>query len=1478
MSLILAARRLAAMTAVFCLLPAAATAQPPPDPQQPADSTEASTDHELGLNSDRKVVATLAALRQLVSSDTDRAIEELQRLQAADPQSMVPTEDTARSFEPLFRTVFQTFHQLPADRRRRLAGRSEAAAERALAELLTENRLQELPQLILQAPGTRASYDAHFLIARLHDAQGHPLAARLWLQPLLNKAIPDTYRIPARQLLTPVQQPRPAGPEPLPDRPAALPVHLQWHVEADLAPALKRSLKQLRDSAPRNLPVESTWVDRRHSPLLLRRTLRGIAAKELDTGRTAWHYRMDASPTLDGASRSSLNGFGDNSPAQTSRFDELQRRPETSLFCRDNITGRLTTGDGMVFAVTSNRPTNRTLMSGAMLSRSRTPQRVDSRLVALEAASGRRVWSCGAELLREHFQTESDYCWIFGPPTATPGELLCVVEWDNEIHLVALRPSTGEPVWSVLLAFPPQSIHIDPVRQFWSAVPDYSEGLVWCASTTGWTLCIDTVTRTIAWANFAAADNVEEKSIRVGRGSPVALTQPAELSQRWTRSVVRQIGRSVVTCPHTTRHIFIRDALSGDTILQRSVRPGTVLMHLSEAGILICEPDLQEQGSSDPAFCATLTSLSADDGSVNWTSRLPAEWGVATGSGSMVHGEVLVPVKSGRLVAIDPATGRLRASDSAVLPQNGWGSLIRIGSSSGRPAGDVLYSSPDVLLRLSAEPPSRQSNDPLERAEDLAAARQWEPALRVLDQIDEPTQRSAKIAVLRFRILRQLAHQDPARWLPALQDSCRTPQQQVQATLLEAAWQIRQKETASAIDSLVRLLKMEPHLTDSRLPDDLLAAAGTELATESTRRSVRSAACRSLNQLLFQSAAPDRWQASLRELPNDVLLQLYHPVVRPVLHDRIGQQLNETAWHLLRHSVDLAPPSADDATTEPSLIAQLLHSASLDSGSHAAAVHQLLNASLLEFPGSIHGTLQQQEPELRSVLAKPKQLEQQFRNRLQQHFESWPDTPARVVPVLRNTSINTTRTSLIPALLKDDFLRRYRWTASRGDAGRLQGQNIFDGDQSFSIPGAYDVYGVYSNRTDVLHRCGTVLLLQSYRGIAAVSVLDQTVLWSMTMPDESAAVPRSADDSFTDFNPVRHRIPSQNTTGLLRIVGAGSRWVCVVDRHQLQVLDLLNGIQVWSFPFGEQIFDRFIATDEIVLLSRSIDDVTHCLDRRSGEPRSLPDLQSLKDSALRSAGREVVRWNRAGTQVQLEWWNPVTDVVSRSVELPDRRHFSFLDDATLVGFDNQQTALFVDLITGERLAASFALPEAPIADDPGTQGGSKKPDDPASPAPLWSTERLQAAFDGWNYLISNRSAAPPTALRHTSGRTMLTFSGGLRAIDAQTGQLRWHLEGPADQHYLATTDQPELPLLLVIESTPVQTQQGTTSGVQNVFRGIRRIDGRESFRHPVPSRFGLRYTSFTAPDSTRLNLGLYGRRVEVSAQDREAKPSPKPAP
>ena len=230
----------------------------------------------------------------------------------------------------------------------------------------------------------------------------------------------------------------------------------------------------------------------------------------------------------------------------------------------------------------------------------------------------------------------------------------------------------------------------------------------------------------------------------------------------------------------------------------------------------------------------------------------------------------------------------------------------------------------------------------------------------------------------------------------------------------------------------------------------------------------------------------------------------------------------------------------------------------------------------------------------------------------------------------------------------------------------------------------------------------------------------------------------------------------------------------------------------------------------------------------------------------------------------MQWIDPRTNNVIAEIDLSAMQQFHFVDDDTLVGFNDQHQLQLVDLRDRSSETFSFVPPEQTI---------TKKDDDAETPAesPLWSPRRLQVATDGLNIYLANRRKQKSRSMNGPSNRNMMEFTGDLQAIDRRSGEQTWSVQSDAD--LFATTDEMNLPLLLLIRP-PVRNADGTIPS-QSIFQGIIKLSGKRVFKQTIPTQGGLRMLSLTSKTVNSIDVGVPGLSMRIQGKPGTAEASPK---
>lgn len=1466
------------------------------------EGADANGEMTQGLPSDRRTILAVNALRSALSaSDWPAAAELLSTLQKAEPHLMVPSTDHPQTFVPLHRAVFDAVHQLPATVRERLAKANAGAANLALAHAAQEGDPSLLPDLILRFAGTDASVEAHFLLAKMHRDRGQVQAAVSWLNPLAMPGIAQPASDTAERLLEDFRVPEPVSapatdgdnqPQQKQQPPDTLfPATSDWQLTWQYRPMVSEKVRQqitgfLQAAQEANTTPPSTWSDHIDGQTAYRRTLNGMAAIDLTTGEPQWQYALQ--PELDSilaSNRQNTSAFQRAIQGATpdTAYSRLEQTPLAHLFCRDNVTGRVTGDAEHLYLISGGTTLSFPSRVPNFAFRQRSPDAdfEGSRLVALEKKTGRRIWTIGRNMLEQQLGKHSSPSWFAGLPTLAGRHLFAVFEWNGEVRVGSFETRTGELLWSVLLAFPEQSIDKDPVRRLWSATPVVSGGLIWSSTTTGWVTCVDSLTRSILWASRVGQPAPDRAAVGMFRGRSVVATPGASLNERWSAPALLKTQHRLICMPHDSRDLIFLDPATGYPARQTTVGLAPLLVHHDDERLVISEQ-------------SRLLCRSAVDGRELWNRQLTADDGVPTGNGVADQHSLLLPMTTGAIARFNLSSGSLLETVPEVLPTGGWGHLSSMHSSHPSAAAtqaetssavnNVLYVAPDRLTRISTSPAENDSRNPAELASALLAAQKWEQALQAASQVSAQDERVAEAKAIAFAARLQLAFRSPEKHLSELKPLAVTEQQRLQVRVLETSVLLSRKEFAPAIEQLLSLLTLPAPQLSLPIPlaDSMMGVEAPDSGLRPSRPLLTWATSQLAAALDQLSPLPTSVTEQIEQLDTAVLLTLHHPATLPAIYGRIDTlATTEPALHLLRHAVDIRlaaeskkaagnDANTPDAGTKPlsfereiQLFEQLVQKvkARPDTPIRDAAM-LLLNLVALEFPAPYSDALRANELFSTGDFQTREALQQDFQSKLQEQFSQWSADSYQAIPVVRSL-YGATQTTMTLAENEDLFLKQFRWSAVRGEYGRLQAQSAWQpvGSQ-WSVPGTFQFSGSYSTQQDLLQRHGSVVVLRTARGLSAISVLEQKVLWARNW---SAGVTVTMfggpAQNFQDFVPGRHHLPSSQSFSVVHLLGGGQRWLGMKVGSEVSVVDLLTGRSLWTAECDNADCHLNAAQSAVVLSSRS--KVFSVFDRRDGTRLPTAAITSLDVAPIRNIDHQLVCWKKGSAQTppSLQWLEPLTGRIQHEIALPEMDRFQFVDDRTLVGFNSQSEFQVVDLKLRTSQRCSFAATkEVPVPVE-----SPEIPEQPNGPPddPLWNVSRLQLAFDSLNFYVSNRIGNRAAPQRTPAERQLTVFRGSLRAVDRQSGTLKWALSN--DGVLMATTDQPELPVLVLISETESGALGGQSAG-HCQFQGISKSTGRQVFDQSIPLINGLRNLSLTSPAPETLDVAVQGLKLRLQGE------------
>lgn len=1412
------------------------------------DSTEVDSDSESnspsGLAVDRKTTLTLAAFRRHVAnSQFDAAVEDFQRLQTSDQVLMVPSGDSGRTFVPVYRALFQSFFELPGRYRERIAQSAEIPASRSLMQIVAEFDYARVPHLIGQYAGTEASLQAHVLMARLHLGRGNTLGVRAWLAPLTQKNVDEPFRLTALSILESLpataEAPRPEAIDAeLGSQRGRIPDQLLWQYRPVLSQKVQKHLGVFMDVAKAaNATPHTTWWGRTEGDTNYRRTLQGVSAIDLVSGEPRWQYPLE--PQLDiSLSNARIDGsvFGTGGTvvsAASGRFSTVERSALSNLFCRDNITGQIADDAERLYLVANlGAPViPRTTSPGGFLSRTLSASFRGSQMIAIDKASGRRVWSSGARAF-DDVSAASAKVWFVGVPTVFQNRLYSVVERNGEIRLACFTTRTGELLWSTQLAWPDQSIDKDPFRQTRSATPTVQHGIVWCSTTTGWTTCVDEITRTLLWASDVHGEQVVEPT-PMPRGRPVVMTPSPSLLNGWATPAMVLAGDSLVVLPHESHEIFLLNSATGQSIRRIPMQPSSLLLHIDKTAVVTCE-------------AASVVHRNTTDGEVRWSTELDAKE-LPTGPAVLQDGSLLISMTSGDIIRVQFTSGEISERSADVLPPLAWGQLTHVGA-----AGDLLFSTPDHLIRLSSSLSDAQPRKPIEIAVSLFEGKKWAEALSLAQSILVQKPGDAKAKEICFQCHIQLAAQDPDAHLPPLLGMKKSPSQQIQVHVLEVEGLLGQEEFQEAGDRLARILTLHAGLLTLAFPDSPEPQAVGKTAT---RISFHAWATVELNALLGRISDHESIVTQLEGATVSVLLGLNHPALLPAIHDRIhGGHSYEESVHLLRHAIQIKGRSSDDQPDgsglafrrEAELLKQLVEK--LQEVGTRQSLIDLLSVVVLESPPEFLVAVQELQVFGGREFHSSEAMRSRLRAERQRRFAQWSGGPYRAIPVARLRSSGRVEKTLSFAESDDLFLSRFRCTATTGEYGRLQFENTVEGNLGqWSVPGSFQLHGTYSFQSDILIRAGSVLLVKSYASITAVSVLDQRVLWSRTFPYVSMSASSAETRNFDRPALQRGQLPSQRLSSSFQVVGAGHGWVALTNGTEFSMIDVYSGRTRWSMKLPANTANVLASGTTVMLTFR--DHSTARFHADDGRSFSTPDVVEKSTTPIRNVGNLFVYWKQTVGQhdPRLQWVDSATNEIVDEADLSEMEQFCFVDDTTLAGFNKQHQVQVINLRTRTSQRLSF------------TPAVTASKDSKTEDLPLWDPARMKLAADGLNFYLCNRKEATSPILRGPSNRQLMVFTGDLIALDRQTGEQQWVISNR--DLMMSTIDQPGLSVMVLIKAAVAEVA-GQPAG-RSTFYGVSKTTGEQLFEQSLPTQSNLRTLSLHSRAVNTLDIGVQGLRVRV---------------
>ena len=1223
----------------------------------------------------------------------------------------------------------------------------------------------------------------------------------------------------------------------------------------------------------------------------------GLLAIERKTGKVLWTRLLDRLHDQRRLNEPRM-GFSDDIDVPPQNAVQLQSSREILELHRDEVTSGMTSDASRLFVLCDtgesagpsadfSQPFGMLPRRGDMVSRSMRE------LVAIEKATGRRLWSAGGAPLEARFRNELSRAWFAGPPTVSGGMLFGVVERDDAHWLVCLRSETGEVVWKLMFAYPETNISQDPNRQLTASRPLVAEGMIWTSTNDGWLIAADRLTRSVVWTRRMLQTPKETEiplQLRIRNfRNPMQQTQVKPFRETWrpgallllADSLVIQGAESHQLVQGAESHQLVKvDPLTGKVLLRVSPETATVILAVDDQFIVVAGPK-------------KIQRLRLDDFKVDWATTLAATNVVPTGPGTRMDEHLLIPLSDGSIQIVRYSDGQLTEKTPALRPAFSAGGLKSMD-------GDLVSYGPDhvSLFSNSGTAPPLQP-ETIDHARFLIETGQFTDAEKILVESTPTSEETDSVHRLLFRIATARTLNDPTHRDDHLKNAARYAATSQDSAIVQFLTLETQPEITS--DVVVDFLKAAPAVLNAELPESTLLKkqllspmADDPIGHRTFSAETHFTTTRPLRDLLLQIfeqhlADPDMsksasWLTALKQLSDDDLLSMKLDTAILALQDELlsradaalqAGRLSESTWHLLlqaRHCENRIRGAKSDA-------AALRQAPDVFDARFAALVDRFRNQLAVEtarvdlplrpHPAALNLLDVVRAEMLPTAEKSPTPLES-----VAQQWSAWKDQRYSVLPVnpiSATTMPQPNERTLLPRYREDRFLSAWRWSTYR-EPSVLAVRSLIKPDEPMCTidGGMFDALSLGSSGS--VMRFGSVVLVQNSMGLSAVSLIDQRVLWNRRIPNQSSNVmwqmmaEMQLFDNFSTSSIAWHQVFGRD----LRICGGNDRWICVQSPSHIEVIDLLTGRNLWSLhtePGNHYVF----ATESCVFLSHLPtglpgDDpksVT-CFNRMDGRQREPRISFSGLWQTILATGDELVIFEPSRSKsalASLNWVNSVTGETRHSLNLTDMINCQFMDARTLVSVTSKGKFEIIDLLTAEKQVVQFS---ADANYDAEAEKGT---------TPEHLTKVLIMA-DATNYYVlpfPDQQAVQAQMMLGSMGDLQLyPIKKELRAIERATGKIRWVWD--AEENTAAWFEPTADPVLLLVGVSARANKANALrppaipglvmpNDRRTTITALSRISGTKLFDYTVSSRFPVPGLEFKITPRQHLDLQAFGNRV-----------------
>ncbi|MEM0927028.1 MAG: PQQ-binding-like beta-propeller repeat protein, partial [Planctomycetota bacterium] len=340
----------------------------------------------------------------------------------------------------------------------------------------------------------------------------------------------------------------------------------RWMLENTAMPLEEEKLRQAQDElAASGRLMPPSWSPLRIGDQLLMRTTNRLQGVNYLTGKRVWQYPF---AEVEPSDEEVVPAFG-QLPEDPS--DRLTRKVWNDL-----PYGQISSDGERAYLLKDLSRSQFLQVSGwAGIRNARPSETGKNTLVALELATeGKMLWRIGQD---STIESELNDAFFLGPPISVEDKLYAMVELTGDILLVCLEPSTGRMEWKQqLLAIESLGIGNDPIRRVCGASPSYHEGVLLCPTGAGATVAVDLADRMLRWG-----DLYQRKISNSRMFGSSSNNNRDELFSRWHSANAVAVGTRVLVTPVVTDNLYCFDVVTVKRLYSNARSAGPVLVAAS---------------------------------------------------------------------------------------------------------------------------------------------------------------------------------------------------------------------------------------------------------------------------------------------------------------------------------------------------------------------------------------------------------------------------------------------------------------------------------------------------------------------------------------------------------------------------------------------------------------------------------------------------------------------------------------------------------------------------------------------------------------------------------------------------------------------------------------------------------------------------------------------------------------------------------